>query len=238
MGLTRLAQQFKKNELITVARLPIMKNFFPTSHRVRKMIHPKILDVSNLRMTKEGIYSTTAPDQMQTVLAFMEIHLRRNNLALESMVVTDATANVGGSSIATALRAKYVHAVELNKLNFHALKQNIAAYGPKVFNKITLHLGDYTKLYLNFKQDIVMIDPPWGKGYRNIKPAPVRLYLSHIPVVRIVNALRNNVKMIVLKYPLNFNFTLFRKELHPGFNVYCYKMKFMFLLIITPKKLS
>ena len=236
MGLTKLSMQFTYSELITVARLPIMKNFFPTNKWVRKMIRPSTLDVSNLRMTKEGIYSTTAPDQMELVAKLISYQLKLIGLTWDKIVVTDATANVGGSTIAIALYAAHVHAVEINQLNFQALKQNVAAYGPKVNNKVTLYKCDYTKLLLHLKQDVVMIDPPWGNNYRQITPPPTQLFLSGIPVVQIVNQLKNNAKMIVLKYPLNFNFTLFRKSLDSNLHASCYKMKYMYLLVITPIK--
>lgn len=209
-----------------------MKTFFPTSKSVRKMIRPARLNVANLRMTKEGIYSTTMPDQMLNIYKIVSRHLSRMGLEWRHMTVTDATANVGGSTIALALWARHVNAVEIDKTNYSALEFNIRAYGPKVVEHTTLYNKDYTKIHLRLRQDIIMIDPPWGRDHKLKSPQPMRLYLSKTPVVQIVNKLRTRARIITLKYPLNFDFSEFKRKLDPKFNVTCYQLPFMHYLVL------
>jgi 16S rRNA G966 N2-methylase RsmD len=52
----------------------------------------------------------------------------------------------------------HVEAIEIDKDNFEALKNNVKVFKLK---NVTLHQGDATKLF-RWKTDILYVDPPWG----------------------------------------------------------------------------
>jgi len=89
------------------------------------------------------------------------------------LTITDGTANVGGNVISFANMFEKVNAVEIDRTNFKALENNILAY--ELQNVDVFH-GDYTKMLLSLKQDVVFLDPQWGGvGYKQHKQLDLSL---------------------------------------------------------------
>ena len=157
------------------------------------------VDRKKLKFTKVSIYSITKPDKILEIKKIITNFLEGDNKTSEKLVITDATANVGGDSISFATYFKSVNAVEIDKHTFDCLNNNIDVYkrkNVKTFN------NDYTKIINKIKQDVVFIDAPWG-GVDYKKSKNITLYLSGIPLHTIVNNLDS--KFIVLKLPKNYN---------------------------------
>tara|TARA_B110000208_G_C11796388_1_gene439796 strand:- start:709 stop:1530 length:822 start_codon:yes stop_codon:yes gene_type:complete len=136
----------------------------------------------------------------------------------KNIVITDATANIGGNTISFSLyNFKTINAVEYNAKTFRNLINNIKCYNLK---NVKFFNNDYTLIYKKLKQDVVFLDPPWGgKNYKEKKN--IDLYLSSINVVDIINYLyfNSNTTCIILKIPFNFNINYLKKYIK-NFNIY------------------
>ena len=123
--------------------------------RQKKALFPDGVDPKQIKITEEGIYSVCRPNHADAISRSIKYHLTG-----ERVVITDATANVGGNTINFAKHFTRVNAVECNPKNYEALNHNVRLY--KLRNVRTA-LADYTKIYSDLKQDVVYIDPPWGE---------------------------------------------------------------------------
>lgn len=148
--LANLEKKFGKDKIITFSDFPNIVYFFPFTQ-----------DVEKLQITVEGLYSTSSPSVMHIIMNIIKDELNIYNLS--NLVITDATANVGGSAINFAFQAKYVNAVEIDKKTFDILQNNIDVFNLR--NKMTLYNEDYTKIMMDLVQDVIFIDPPWGGDY-------------------------------------------------------------------------
>ena len=199
VGIMELASRFSEDELILFGGFPDLKHFFPHTRHYQ-----------NLQITKEGIYSTTPPKQMKQIMSIIERVLDRD---LDDLIVTDATANVGGSAIAFAEKVAHVNAVEINPKTCEVLKNNLEQY--KFAEKITILCNDYTEVMKDLKQDIIFIDPPWS-GLHYKEQEKINLKLGNLSVGEIVNELYDNARLIVIKIPRNFDREEFEKVIEPS----------------------
>jgi len=78
-------------------------------------------------------------------------------------------------------------------------------------DNVTFYWDDCLKLLQELTQDVIFFDPPWGgKEYKKFNK--IKLYLSNKCMVEICNTLRKRSKYIVLKVPINFDFTHFEQN--------------------------
>lgn len=164
-------------------------------------------------VVKESIYSITKHRDADKIS-------RRIKKLFNPMVVTDATANVGGNTISFSKHFKKVNAVECNNTTCKALKNNIESYGLK---NVTVYCDSYINLKL--VQDVVFIDPPWGgPDYKKYKK--LMLYLGDQPINKIIDNIDCNV---ALKCPRNFDFgslsRKYKKDKYGGYYVLYIKAK-------------
>jgi len=159
------------------------------------------MEYSSLKTTEEGTYSITRRRDATRILGFIE----HNIGSLESKSITDSTACNGGDTINFALKFKSVKAIEIQKENFEILKHNVIQYNLK---NIELFHGDCTKL-LNWKSDVIYIDPPWGgpnyKIHENLD-----LFIGQKRMdLWIEELLQKDIRpnYFIIKVPQNFNFS-------------------------------
>ena len=168
-----IIKEFKNDQIITYDLLPTINIYFPKTNNVNK-----------LQITKEGIYSTSLPSVMNEIINIIEKDI---NQKLNTLIITDATANVGGSVINFILKAKFVNAIEIDSFTCKVLQHNISLYDKQ---NVKVYCEDYTKIMNKLTQDIVFIDPPWGGiDYGHVKK--LNLELSGISLSDIVNNLKN-----------------------------------------------
>lgn len=118
-----------------------------------------------------------------------------------TIVITDATAGVGGNSISFGKYFKHVNAVEIDEKRAKYLRNNTKLNGA---NNISVYGYDYVQLMKKLYQDVIFIDPPWGgKNYKSFHN--IRCELSHVSIEDICNQLESNTKLIVLKLPYNYD---------------------------------
>jgi predicted RNA methylase len=124
---------------------------------------------------------------------------------LKELVITDGTANIGGSVINFALECASVNAVEIDSDTVEVLTHNVRTYD---LGNVNIIHGDYLSVLGELKQDIVFLDPPWG-GVDYARRDKIMLYLSRKPIGLVINSLIGKVKVVALKVPKNFDFTTF-----------------------------
>lgn len=169
------------------------------------------IDMSKLLLTEEGIYSISKPVDSEIISSNIEKILGKN------IIITDATANVGGNTISFAEKFKKVNAIEIDDVNFHVLKKNIKVY--ELNEKVDTIHNNYMFVFNKLKQDVVFIDPPWGgRGYKDLKVLDLGLRDGKNSMIYIGNIVRRIMtdrlaKMAVIKVPFNFSFDKFETML-------------------------
>jgi predicted RNA methylase len=175
------------DEIFGISKIPNLKFMFPFNKNSDKLL-----------FNKEAVYSTSSFSLMKKIIENIEFDLKK---PLKNLVITDATANIGGSAVGFAMYAKHVNAIEISPNTFKLLENNVSLYNLK---NIKLYNQDYLKIWGDLTQDVIFVDPPWG-GLDYKKADKLSLYLSGIPLWKIVNDIKSAAKLIVLKVPLNFN---------------------------------
>jgi hypothetical protein len=157
-------------------------------------------EYSSLQTTEEGSYSITRRRDANRIMMFLESVLGQ----LDTKTITDATACNGGDTLNFALKFKLVKSIEIRQENFNVLKHNVEVYN---LSNVELFHGDCTNI-LNWKTDVLYIDPPWGgpnyKIHENLD-----LFLSGKRVDIWIEELTQNPtrpNYIILKAPHNFYF--------------------------------
>lgn len=203
---------------------------FIYSKALKEKIFPKLPDVkniSNLMLDEVGKYSITLPKTAEIITKLIKNHINNNSeLKTKEIIITDATAGIGGNTISFAQSFYKVNAIEINYNRFLFLTNNINIYN---LDNVSLFNKDFTKLISTLEQDILFIDPPWGgKNYK--KKKNINISISGFALEDICLQFKNRTKIIVLKVPLNYNLEKFISILNA--NIYQYKIKKMYILII------
>jgi len=172
----------------------ILRSWFPDD----------IKNKEKLQITKESIYSLSIKDAAEKLTQSIKKVLGN----LKDLIITDATANVGGNTLNFATHFAEVNAVEIDDHAFQALENNIKVAGYK--NVTTIH-ADYLKVMNEIVQDVIFFDPPWGGvGYWEEKQ--IMLKLDDKPIYQIINDLIIKPKLVVIKAPKNFALAEFKQK--------------------------
>lgn len=159
---------------------------------------PPTKNMDKLKITNVGIYSVSKPVDAEWITQ----KILENVSSPKKLIITDATAAVGGNTISFAKHFKKVNSIEMSEVHYQVLKNNVAVYGLK--NVDIIH-GDSLDVIPKIKQDVIFIDAPWsGTEYKKHKT--MRLYMSGKPLPIIVNDFLKVSSTIVLKVPYNFDF--------------------------------
>ena len=115
-----------------------------------------------LRLSTVAAYSITRP----TRAAWVSRTIRELLGEARRIVLTDATANVGGNTASFATHFEEVHAVELVPLHCDMLRNNLGVLEPVAASRVSVHCGDFLDHMGALRQHVVFMDPPWGgPGY-------------------------------------------------------------------------
>lgn len=159
------------------------------------------IDYTRLQMTPEGLYSITRRRDSEKIVQYLKDMIPD----IAHKTITDATACVGGDTIQFAMAFQKVHSVEWKRDNYIVLQNNISVYG---LHNVYLHEGDVTKI-LNWKTDVLYIDPPWGGPHYYTIPS-LDVFIGHIRIDNWIESILKRdtyAKYIVLKLPRNYNFS-------------------------------
>ena len=129
--------------------------YFPIKSRIHNIsdLNPK--NPANLKLTVEGTYSITRPDQGAQFVSYFTKHPEFKQYDL-----VDGTAGLGGDMIYLNKLFGSVTACEYNPTHVKAIQVNCAEYEIP----INVHLCDFTKDYKQFlgPNTVLWLDPPWG----------------------------------------------------------------------------
>jgi predicted RNA methylase len=170
---------------------------FDAPNELKMMIFPRVDNLDALRMTRESVYSTSPPDQAKLV-----IDIARTFFDLKEASITDATANIGGNLYAMIPEFKKVNAVEIHPQTFGMLKHNVSIIHPSANNVVFIN-DDYSQIYQDLEQNIMFIDPPWG-GVDYYSKKDQELYLSDMPLQKLIARMQHNTELIIAKLPTTY----------------------------------
>lgn len=178
---------------------------------------------SGLKIDYIGKYSISLPKDSNIISKIIKIHMKRNNI-----IITDATAGVGGNTISFSKNFKKVNAIEIDKTRYEYLINNIRIYNG---DNVLYYNDNYLNCWDDINQDVIFIDPPWGGKKYKFKNN-IRLTLSSISIEKICNNIieRNKAKLIIIKLPLNYDLLYFYKKVKGV--IYNYNMNRMIILCI------
>ena len=195
----------------------ILESIFPTYGDV---------DLSKIQTDEEGLYSVSSKNVSKFICNIIKKYIR--SAEYNNLIITDATAGIGGNTLAFILNYGIVNSIELNKERYNYLVYNVNLYGLQ--ENVKFYCDDYTKIFAKLNQDIVFIDPPWGgKDYKNNNL--IDLTLANIDISVICNNLKTKSKLIVLKVPQNFDFKKFYSNIIYKF-VHIHKLNKMDIIVI------
>lgn len=178
----------------------------------KSFLHKPNLDYSKLKVSEIGRYSIMRHKDAVELIKIIYDHMKSYDIT-----ITDATGGIGGTSIYLSDKFKSIKTVELSKFHQNIIENNIKVYG---FKNHTLYKNDYLTIMNRLKQDVVVIDPPWGgKDYN--KQKYLNLYLGGINVICIINDLleRDKCKLVILFIPFNYDFKTFEENINFKFKV-------------------
>lgn len=185
------------------------------------------IDKTKLQITTEGTYSVSGKIASKLLVEIIYKYMKKN----KNITITDGTGNVGSDSLMLAKYFDNINTIELDKLNFSALKNNIDVYGYKNIHAINGNtLDELNKL----KQDVIYIDAPWGgRDYKKHKS--LKLYLGSVELSDIYNKFKSHAKLFIFKLPYNYDINHFIIKTHSAVKmfpfVYNKRVRFMFMVV-------
>jgi tRNA/tmRNA/rRNA uracil-C5-methylase (TrmA/RlmC/RlmD family) len=192
-----------------------IKNEFydmPLSEKKNLFLKKPNIDYSKLQISMIGRYSIMRENDAQLLIKIIHNHIKSYDI-----IITDATGGVGGSSIYLIDKFMFVKTVEINKFHQNIIKNNINVYG---FTNHKLYTNDYISIMNKLKQDVIIMDPPWGgKDYKY--KTNLNLFMDGINVIYLINELFKNdrCKLFVLFIPFNYDLNKFKKEIEYQYKV-------------------
>lgn len=188
-------------------------------------------DTGKLQIDDDSIHYISIREHANQITSIINEYLKKINLEINDIIITDATAGVGGNTISFGMNFEHVIAIELSEYRCNCLKNNLSMYD---LENIKIINGDCINILNEIKNNIIFMDPPWGgRDYKNKKN--LRLQLSNQPIEKVCNELfdkqRKNLKLIVLKLPTNYD----TKNLYNVINsneLYLHNMNKMLIVVI------
>lgn len=185
---------------------------------------------NKLMFTEDSIYSSSRLKGSKRLMDVINKYYPNNY----EVRITDGTANIGTDSINMGTIYKKINSIEISKVNYNALSNNIKVFDLE--DKIKCYNSDINIKIKDLEQDIIYIDAPWGgKEYKN--DSNINLYLGNVEITDFYLNNRNKAETFIFKVPLNYNFNnLYSKVINSKIFKHSYKkgaiIKY-YLLVIT-----
>lgn len=185
------------------------------------------LNYNYLKIDTVSKYSITLPKKADTI---SEIIKKYCNISDRQIIITDATAGVGGNVLSFCKYNYYVNAIEIENERFNYLKHNINEY--KFNGIVKLYNNDYIDIYDKLVQDVIFMDPPWG-GMDYKKTEDITLKLGNLEIEDLCNLINDKklAKLTVLKLPFNYNLNYIKRKIQQTFTIYRLKNILLVLII-------
>lgn len=180
-------------------------------------------NVNKIKFTKESLYSVSKISGA----SFLYKVIKKSIKDTKSLILTDATANIGSDSIFLSDYFKQINSIELNKDNFYALKNNVKVLKKK---NIKLYHNDSNIILPSLKQDIIYIDAPWGgPDYKTKKQ--IKLYLGNIEIIHFYLKYKHLAKIFIFKVPNNYDLNTLKSFDKNKYKIYSFKDKYLLIKI-------
>lgn len=208
-----------------------------TKKDLLKKVFPKLKDeslVSKLKIDKDSVAYITHEDEANEITNILIRYLNKLKLDSKNLIITEATANVGGNVLSFSNSFKKVYAIEIVKERAEYLENNLKIYKT---NNVEVINGDCLKILPELQnQDIIFFDPPWGgigyKKYNNLKLSLSGISLESICLNIFENkTYKSKPNIIALKLPINFDLNNFIKKLK-NYEFHIHKVNKMILIIL------
>lgn len=201
------------------------------NYEILKTLFPITKDYTKIKTDEIGLYSITSLKSAKIISEIIKSYFIQNST--KDMIITDATAGLGGNVFSFSEFFKTVFAIEKDHSRCSMLEKNIELYQkeyPENYKNITVYNKDYLELMMTLEQDIIFFDPPWGgRSYKEHEY--MDLQLGQYNIATLCNMLERRAKLIAIKVPVNFNFNTFIKVINNK-KVSIYKLHKMNLIVI------
>ncbi|AYV78442.1 MAG: putative RNA methylase [Edafosvirus sp.] len=189
---------------------------------------------NKLKIDNDSIAYITPKEFAEKISQIIISHVFKLEMEPENIIITDATAGVGGNTISFAKYFKHVHAIELDKERAEFLENNLSIYN--ITNTTVYNYNCLTCTPNILDHNIIFIDPPWGgKGYKTHKK--LRLKIDDLDIETICNNFMNSELMkkvpdlLILKLPINYDIK-YLYDLVKGCRMYLYELDKMIVIVI------
>lgn len=171
------------------------------SLKLLEVTFPETTDRNKLQMTNTGLYSVTKKKGALFIVDRILYHMNND----KNITITDGTANNGSDTIVLAQTFNKVNAIEIDKVNFDVLSNNVFVFNLK---NVTLINADTIIAINDLKQDVIYIDAPWGgKNYKD--QSVMKLFLGDLEISYFYLKYKYKAKLFVFKVPKNYDFNYF-----------------------------
>jgi hypothetical protein len=155
-------------------------------------------DFKKLQISNIGTFNIFLPTYANKIAKLLRKYLSD----YETVTITDATSNMGGSIFGFSRYFDSINAVEIVPLHCNILKNNIELF--KIDNKVNIICDNYIEIYKFLKQDMIFFDPQWILN----KDKLLNLTLNNIPIEHIFKELIKikAAKFLALVVPYNYDF--------------------------------
>eukprot|EP01091_Cochliopodium_minus_P009440 TRINITY_DN2323_c0_g1_i2.p1 TRINITY_DN2323_c0_g1~~TRINITY_DN2323_c0_g1_i2.p1 ORF type:complete len:581 (+),score=203.20 TRINITY_DN2323_c0_g1_i2:697-2439(+) len=167
---------------------------------------------AKIKVDKESLNFITEQNFADAITKITKVMLNKLGIS-QGLIITDATACVGGNSLSFSNVAK-VRAIEINKTRFEMLNFNSNVCGRK---NIKTYNEDYTDIYKNLKQHAVFLDPCESilddkESEENIEIKLGDFSLYQICKNIVDTSVETDTRIIIIKLPLNADISEFKKN--------------------------
>ena len=207
----------------------ILKKLFPQS--LNKNIYNKLLIDRESKMYISDINNSNK------ISFIIQNKLKQFNILNKNLIITDATAGVGGNVLSFSKYFYKVNSIELDQNRYNYLVNNINCYN---YTNIETFNNNCLALIFNFKQDIIFFDPPWG-GYGYKEKKNIKLNLQYENISYSIESICSKLldpkftfyqpKIIVLKLPKNYEIKYLMNNINSP-HIYIHILEKMYIITI------
>lgn len=189
---------------------------------------------NKLQIDDDSIHYISIREYAEKISNIIKTHMFNLNFMPNEIIITDATAGVGGDSISFAKNFKHVYAIERDNIRANYLKNNTTVYNCNnvtIFNDNCLHIIPQIN-----DHNVIFVDPPWG-GIDYKKYSDLRLVLDTESIENLClkwmdqTYMKKIPELIVLKLPKNYDISYFYQTVKNK-KIYYYDLKKMIILVI------
>lgn len=189
-----------------------------------------------LMIDPESIHYITIREYALKITEIIMKHIPKLNKNNNEIMITDATAGVGGDTLTFAKYFNKVFSIEINKTRCEYLEHNAKLYN---FTNITIFNDDCINILNTIpNHDIIYVDPPWeptGASYKHHQN--LILPFCDMKLENFCNKLFDSSfmkcvpSMVVLKLPKNYDMQHFYDNIF-NTHVYYYDLNKMVILVL------